>query len=333
MGTYHGEFPWQVALKIKGKNGGIKGEEGETFCGGTLINSWTVVTAAHCLSERHSSGVLFYPKHAERFILGFGFQKATGKNKDIKKKNIKFGQQVINIDLRKFDDNGKPVQKKGKVIIHPDYKGKETVHNGVFSPDDIALIILPHEVDFPEGSDIGILNTRSNQKPRGSFVRPICMPQTDVDAENDFKQVIVTGFGDTNTADVKDKMIKWKDFKRNLHVRKSGQLRMAAVKRIMNDNCTEQVREKAEVSWGIGENQFCSAGKNDTCQGDSGGPAIRMVDSPNKIYKAKTQAELIGVTSFGFGCGTDVPGVYTRIFPYMGWIKKYTKGLTAVDGT
>ena len=37
--TIQGEFPWQVSLRDKTKK--------TTFCGGTLINSWTVLTAAH----------------------------------------------------------------------------------------------------------------------------------------------------------------------------------------------------------------------------------------------------------------------------------------------
>lgn len=92
------------------------------------------------------------------------------------------------------------------------------------------------------------------------------------------------------------------------------------------------MKGKTDVRWGIGKKQFCTVGRGGICQGDPGGPAIRMVDSPNKKYKAKTQAELIGVSSFGFGCETDVPDVYIRVFQYMGWIKKYAKGLATVDG-
>ena len=44
----------------------------------------------------------------------------------------------------------------------------------------------------------------------------------------------------------------------------------------------------------------------DTCQGDSGGPLV-------------CDDFLVGVTSFGKGCG-DYPGVYTRVSAFYEWI-------------
>ena len=55
----------------------------------------------------------------------------------------------------------------------------------------------------------------------------------------------------------------------------------------------------------------------DSCNGDSGGPMVyrRYVDDP--WYQA-------GIASFGYGheCGTDAPGIYTRIGGYMDWIDR-----------
>ena len=52
-------------------------------------------------------------------------------------------------------------------------------------------------------------------------------------------------------------------------------------------------------------------------QGDSGGPLT---------YKAGDQHVLIGVTSFGDGCGGEgVYGVFARVSHYMGWIDKHIK--------
>merc|ERR1711879_821443 len=101
--TVIGEIPWQVGLKKK--------SDGETFCGGTLINSWTVLTAAHCVHEGKLGGFI-----NDRFILGFGWKKATGTSRDIDEADRKFGQQVINIDLREGKE-------KGRVFVHPSYPG------------------------------------------------------------------------------------------------------------------------------------------------------------------------------------------------------------------
>lgn len=41
MEAEEGEFPWLVSIQIGN----------EHFCGGTIINNWWIVTAAHCLSN------------------------------------------------------------------------------------------------------------------------------------------------------------------------------------------------------------------------------------------------------------------------------------------
>jgi secreted trypsin-like serine protease len=66
------------------------------------------------------------------------------------------------------------------------------------------------------------------------------------------------------------------------------------------------------------EHMFCaSAPGKDSCQGDSGGPI-----GPNGAG-AWRQA---GIVSFGRGCAVEGnPGVYTRLYDYLGWIKACTK--------
>jgi len=53
----------------------------------------------------------------------------------------------------------------------------------------------------------------------------------------------------------------------------------------------------------------------DTCKGDSGGPL--MYYSP-----IKRQYELVGIISFGTGCGhPNHSGIYTRVSAYLDWIE------------
>jgi len=56
--------------------------------------------------------------------------------------------------------------------------------------------------------------------------------------------------------------------------------------------------------------QLCAGGEegHDTCQGDSGGPLF----STSNISKP-SDAKLIGLTSFGQGCGGPVPAVYADV--------------------
>ncbi|XP_013174694.1 PREDICTED: trypsin-1-like [Papilio xuthus] len=58
---------------------------------------------------------------------------------------------------------------------------------------------------------------------------------------------------------------------------------------------------------------FCAGGEDgDACQGDSGGAAVSF-------------GKLVGLSSFGYGCGRNVPGVYTNVSDaqIMSWIQRY----------
>ncbi|GJQ73802.1 hypothetical protein Trydic_g18742 [Trypoxylus dichotomus] len=66
--------------------------------------------------------------------------------------------------------------------------------------------------------------------------------------------------------------------------------------------------------------QLCANGGDiisDTCPGDSGGP----LEIRNDQYEFSSFPEIVGITSFGKGCGLAA-GVYTRVSPYVPWIEK-----------
>ena len=51
-------------------------------------------------------------------------------------------------------------------------------------------------------------------------------------------------------------------------------------------------------------------------QGDSGGPLMVLNNNEECMY------DIIGVTSFGEGCGFSKPAVYTKVSSYIKWIEK-----------
>lgn len=73
--------------------------------------------------------------------------------------------------------------------------------------------------------------------------------------------------------------------------------------------------------------QICAGwdqGAHDTCQGDSGGPLV--------AFDANQCPYVVGVTSFGRGCGQPASyGVYTRVSNYRAWIAGLSGGAAFVD--
>lgn len=61
---------------------------------------------------------------------------------------------------------------------------------------------------------------------------------------------------------------------------------------------------------------MCAINPNDNrdaCQGDSGGPIF--------LYEQSGLSTVVGIVSFGVSCGSNLPGVYTRIASFMDWIE------------
>jgi len=96
----------------------------------------------------------------------------------------------------------------------------------------------------------------------------------------------------------------------------SSVLRQIQVPVMNNTACHKFKYSKKSIT----SNMFCAGyakGQIDACQGDSGGP-IQIKRKDNKI-------ELIGIVSWGHGCGrAGYPGVYTRLGRYLEWIARST---------
>nr|XP_019962453.1 PREDICTED: enteropeptidase [Paralichthys olivaceus] len=89
-------------------------------------------------------------------------------------------------------------------------------------------------------------------------------------------------------------------------------LQEATVPLVAHDQCKRQLPE-----YNITSSMLCAGfpeGGVDSCKGDSGGPLICLEDG---------YWTLIGVTSFGIGCGQPQrPGVYARVSAFSSWIAR-----------
>ncbi|XP_072029649.1 uncharacterized protein [Amphiura filiformis] len=96
----------------------------------------------------------------------------------------------------------------------------------------------------------------------------------------------------------------------------SERLQEVMIPLISPDGCRAKLGARA-----ISDNMICAGqpqGGIDTCQGDSGGPLV--CQGFDDVW------HLVGVTSFGYGCGRpNTPGVYARVSQYINFIEDTIK--------
>nr|XP_021188216.2 serine protease persephone [Helicoverpa armigera] len=163
--------------------------------------------------------------------------------------------------------------------------------------DRIAEIILnPRYTRREKYHDLALLRL---ERPLQftSNLNAVCLETNDRDPTT---PLTITGWGKTsNTRDTR-----------------SNVLLKANVTTVSRSQCGESYTNWRKLPDGISPDQMCAGdpqGIRDTCQGDSGGPLqSTTADGLNR---------LVGVTSFGRGCGSPVPGVYTRVSRYLDWIE------------
>ena len=131
-----------------------------------------------------------------------------------------------------------------------------------------------------------------------SHVQPACLPTSDLEISNGWG--IVSGFGRTSFQGVVSKSLLYTE-----------------VPILSRYQC------KMHHGSSVTSNMICAgqSGK-DACQGDSGGPLVVAVDG---------QWTLLGVVSWGIRCGTELPGVYTKVTQYLDKIENMHYETTTAD--
>ena len=276
--TKLGEFPWSALIRKKGRSQ-------RWHCGGTLINKWFVVSAAHCVDAGDD---------LEEVTLG------EWKVKDKDKFDHKFctyfhESQKQDCESHRFCGKSK---RRGNPDCnyekHPNYRPNQ---DGV-AINDILMIKLSRSAVY------------------NKLVTPVCLPSATFDnllgedghTPGYFKErSVVVGWGRTYR----------EDYKETRQTASSNQQKLITPL-LSNGDCIDLFKSKTGgvvLDISIGEH-LCAGGERgkDSCNGDSGGPLVGREDSVGPFT-------LIGVVSGGAKrCGRGTPAIYTRVSHYRDWI-------------
>ncbi|XP_050356530.1 phenoloxidase-activating enzyme-like [Nymphalis io] len=248
------QYPWLAMIEYTR----------EYLCGGSLISSEYVITAAHCLltTAKKSRG-------AKSVRLG---EYNTTNN----------GPDCIEVEGDGVDcTTGAISIPIAETIVHPEYNTEKIV----VEANDIALIKL------------------EKMAPYNDFIRPICLPTSDVTLSPPKQDMryYVAGWGAVDERHATSEIKLHSDL---LYVDQTS--------------CRELYSRKGiSIVW---NKQLCAGGEfnKDSCKGDSGGPLM---------FQAEKKYELTGIISFGIlQCGNKgKPSVYTKVYDYIPWIKSVVK--------
>jgi len=209
----------------------------------------------------------------------------------------KYRGKTADPDMAKY---GQDFIKVKKIIKHPKYFVDKD--DGGSLHNDIALLKLERSIKFPNS--------------KKTLVRPVCLPTADYDKHVNYAAkhstiksatfCHVTGWGDTKGTE------KPGSSKLNLME--------VDIPVISNPYCAKLFNSR------IPDYMLCAKNPSDnadTCQGDSGGPLVCDAQPEDKWGSVanKKQYALMGLTSWGIGCGEATPGVYTKVLEFTDWIK------------
>lgn len=176
----------------------------------------------------------------------------------------------------------------------------------------IASVVRHAGYNGPKKNDIALLKIEADKQTKLSDnkrARPIALPPLNAKPVPDQATMLVTGWGATGHAAIGNSA---RDLAGKAQA-PSNSLLEAKLKKVPLSACNGNANWMA-ARFSAQDGQVCALGidDSDTCQGDSGGPLV---------YYTKRGPRLVGIVSFGPGCGLhDTPGVYTDVAYYRGWI-------------
>ncbi|XP_013147132.1 PREDICTED: serine protease easter-like [Papilio polytes] len=236
-----------------------KDEKIKLLCGGVLISGRYVITAGHCVTGP---------------VLAVG--------------------TPVNVRLGEYDTSN-----SGQDCVEVEGGGEDCTEGALIVPIEK---IIPHPQYDPNNAlrrhDIALLRL-GQLIPYGDFIRPICLPSTDIAlATPPDLRLFAAGWGAVSSTQASSNI--------KLHV-----------------SVPFKNQEQCQLSYNhprrrvaLWQGQICAGGETgkDSCKGDSGGPLM---------YENERLFEVVGIVSFGpTPCGLEnIPGVYTKVYEYLPWIR------------
>ncbi|XP_054714325.1 venom peptide isomerase heavy chain-like [Uloborus diversus] len=170
------------------------------------------------------------------------------------------------------------------------HKLSETTHPIVRRLKISHIYVHEDHNKYTHTNDIALLKTADpiDISSSDGYINGICLPKGNEDPEG---QGVVTGWGHERSWGYNSDILK--------HVT------IPLVNRAVCDRA---------YGGSIREMMICAGSTNkDTCQNDSGGPLFQV--------NSDGIATLVGITSFGRGCGLEgYPGVYTKVSHFRDWM-------------
>jgi hypothetical protein len=185
--------------------------------------------------------------------------------------------------------------------------GTESLIDGGGTTWRITALVRHAGYNGPKKNDIALLKIAADGQTKlahNKQAHPIALPAKKVP---DGATLVVSGWGATGRTGIGSLA------EQKLGKAPSTYLLETKLKKVPLGRCNDDPNYK-KAGFKLQDGQVCAVGANgaDSCQGDSGGPLI---------YYGKKGARLVGIVSFGPGCGIEnTPGAYTDVAYYRAWV-------------